>query len=83
MYVRGFSMKMAIDTELDWVSSVVLVLSYRKLWGRDENLFCNKKLADETLTSLSTGSNSTSRGCSGGLLLSLRNYRALVYMRAD
>jgi hypothetical protein len=52
----------------------------RKLKGGDENLLYNKKLADETLTSLSTGSNSTSQGYSVGLLLSVRNYRALVYM---
>lgn len=44
------------------------------------SLIIKKKLADETLTSLSTGSNSTSQGYSVGLLLSLRNYRALVYM---
>jgi hypothetical protein len=59
---------------------LLAVRSSRKLWGEDENLFYNKKLADETLTSLSTGSNSTSKGYSIGSLLSQRNYGALVYM---
>jgi hypothetical protein len=72
---------MGIEPELASVlPGLLAVCSCRKLWGEDENLFYNKKLADETLTSLSTGSNSTSRGYSVGPLLSQRNYGALVYM---